>query len=251
MLIERSKIYWDEFGKEMTPTESYLAEYANVYGVSNIHSLFLLYDALKKKYPDSLPLFLFEDIEQCKYTSMHASLSNFSPEEELNEIENFHFILDELNTNELSLSDIETELNFTDNFSNLKKVNEEPFPLFYKRILIKLCPVQSCEYTFAAEPNGYFIGDLQPKENYAIIRHLKKYYQYEYIGIGSVFLLFKSNQPLGIEKGKLLCNELSKLYQFSPQFIESILFEHITSRNYLVLPYADNFEDFISNIYNT
>lgn len=57
MLIERSKIYWDEFGKEMTPTESHLEEYANVYGVSNIHSLFLLYDALRKKYPDSLPLF--------------------------------------------------------------------------------------------------------------------------------------------------------------------------------------------------
>ncbi|HDR1023020.1 TPA: hypothetical protein QB352_002337, partial [Pasteurella multocida] len=79
----------------MTPTESHLEEYANVYGVSNIHSLFLLYDALRKKYPDSLPLFLFEDIEQCEYTSMHASLSNFSPEEKLNGIENFNFILDE------------------------------------------------------------------------------------------------------------------------------------------------------------
>lgn len=249
MLLERAQLSHDIDGKELSPIESYIEKYASAYRIKNISSLFQLYEGLKKKYTNSLPIFLFEFIGQCEYTSMHTTLNNFyrnSPD--YNELQQFKFTLDKLEQSILTIDEIKTELLYTEKFSVLKKVNENPYP-FLDEIKIKLCPTNNSVETFASTPNGYFTGDLQPYENYALIKHLQHSYKYDFLGIGSVFLLFKNNEPLSEKEATLLIQDLSKIYKLESNFIDTVLFEHLTSKNYLLLPYADNLEDFTADLY--
>lgn len=228
--------------------DSYLAKYAHCSQVDNIDDVFSLYDDLKSKFTNCTPLFVFEDIGQAEYTSMHITLNNFylDSEDYIPGTQQFSYNIQKLNETEISLDEIYTETFFAEDFLKLQDVNKNPIALFKYGLDIKLCPTNKSTDTFAALVNGYFSADFQPDENYAIIRKLYSDYKFDFIGIGSVFLFFKAEQPLTNELAKQLCDDLTKVYNFTSEQLQQILVEHLTTQNYLFLPYAENFEDFIS-----
>ncbi|MGC7560183.1 hypothetical protein [Pasteurella sp. PK-2025] len=231
--------------------DSYLARYGHCSQIESIADVLSLYEDLKNKFVDCTPLFIFEDIKQCEYTSFHREIADFSSEkiDDPTCKQQFLYTLEQLNKTKISFDEIYTETFFTENFFKLRDVNNNPIHLFKYGLDIKLCPTKKSTDTFAAMINGYFTGDFQPDENYTIIQKLYNNYNFDFIGIGSVFLFFKVAQPLSKELAKNLSDDLAKIYNFTSEQLQKMLDEHLTTKEYLFLPYAENFEDFISEDY--
>lgn len=245
MKLELSPLY------EGSLEDSYLKGYAHCCQIESITNVLSLYDELKNKFVEYTPLFIFEDIGQCEYTSFHRQISDYSSEEIDDPAckQQFLYTLEQLNKTKISLDEIYTETFFTEDFYKLRDVNNNPVHLFKCGLDIKLCPTKKSTDTFAAMINGYFECDFQPNENYAIIQKLYSDYHFDFIGIGSVFLFFKRIQPLSKELAKNLSYDLEKIYNFTSEELQKILSEHLTTKEYLFLPYSENFEEFISEDY--
>ena len=220
-------------------------------------ALIELYHQLKQQHAPSKVLFLLEDIAQCNYTSMHASMSDELYFDESEYIEDEIIIaniqplavqhyLQQLGKpkNQRVLTDLQHRFELSNEEQQLlQQINAQPQVILDQHIEIKLVNVATEADKFAAKLNGYFECDLKPAESYALIRHLDTQFGLEYIGLGASLLFFIKTSRFDVAKVDELIHSITAIYQFNNNTIE-FLQQHLLQQEHLILPFVESLETF-------
>lgn len=220
-----------------------------------------LYLEIKAKNAPKKVLMLLEDIGQCEYTSMHASMGDglyFDTSEIIEEGEDedisyyntlpfqVKYHIDQLlrSENKVSIRDVHGKFNYSDNdLSVLVKINEQPEKILDEVIQVKLVNSENDHQKFAAQLNGYFSSDLSPFESFSLIQYLDNNFELEYIGLGASLLFFIKKPSFTLDKLDSLFEELDKIYSYN-QETSIRLKQHLSDHNYIILPYVDSLDIF-------
>ena len=236
--------------------------------IENLNSfdeLIEVYQTYKQNNSDKIIILTLDDLGQAEYTSGHSIHSNhldrtegydlsgldkacFEDEEHLGYLstpseffirkENFLKQIKKNGFEEVCKKGLTID---DDEISILEKVNLSPLQYFDEQIILKIIPVEKSYEGILGFPNGYFEGDLNPFENYALAKFLLEKYDFELFGIGASFLGFIRNGRLKEDKAKELITDLSKLYNANKNsFVK--LFDIIQDRNFLILKYIERLE---------
>ncbi|PTV47661.1 hypothetical protein DBL02_04920 [Acinetobacter oleivorans] len=233
--------------------------YATINEINLWKDVVNLYSEIKQNNFPKKVLLLLEDIGQCEYTSMHASMGEglyFDTSELVEDdseaswdntrpLELQHHIEQLLKPeNYIDFNDLSKKLNYSDeDQATLLQINAEPEKILDDVIQVKLISSKTETQKFAACLNGYFSCDLNPFESFILIEHLNQNYGLEYIGLGASLFFFIKTSKFDENKTPQLLNELSKFYQFN-QTTHNQLEQHLSNHEYLILPYVESLEVF-------
>lgn len=243
-------------------TNEHLFESYFIDEINNFSELIDVFNDFRDKYPDKSILLALDDLRQAEYTSTHSIMKNSLDETEgfdlsgldlvcfengehigylstpseffirkenfLKQVSNIHF--SDVCDNRLSIDESEVLL--------LKNINLSPLDYLDKSIILKIVPVDKSYLSLCGFPNGYFVSDLDPFENYALAKFLYEKYGYELFGVGASLLGFIRKEILEKEISQDLISDLSKLYNCTESMLESII-EPIQSRKYMFLKYVE------------
>jgi hypothetical protein len=242
----------------------FLCDAYRIESVDSFTDMIEVYKRLTLENPGHAFLYTLDDINQALYTSGHArenyELDNtdghdlsalnsscfengehigyFTSKEELF-IRRANFLkacesvtIDNVYEKNLCLDD--------ETAAELESANSDVSKLVDATSYLLKVPVQNCYETIIAFPNGYFIGDLNPFENYALAKHLYTEFGYMLIGIGASYLLFyRPEKPDEVRLEKLY-SELVSLYSDDNNAAICAMFDkQIHHRDYLVLKYTE------------
>ncbi|WP_252060969.1 hypothetical protein [Acinetobacter sp. AHP123] len=219
-----------------------------------------LYSEIKQNNFPKKVLLLLEDIGQCQYTSMHASMGDglYFDTSELVEDDSeaswdntrpleLQYHIEQLlkPENYIDFNNLPKKLQYSDeDQATLLQINAEPEEILDEVIQVKLVNSVTETQKFAACLNGYFSCDLNPFESFSLIQHLDQNYDLEYVGLGASLLFFIKTPKFDANKTPQLLNELSNFYQFN-QITHNQLEQHLSNHEYLILPYVESLEVFI------
>lgn len=234
--------------------------YATMSKVNSWKDVLNLYSEIKQKHLPKKVLLLLEDIGQCQYTSMHASMGDglYFDTSELVEDDSeaswdntrpleLQYHIEQLlkPENYIDFNNSPKKLNYCDeDQATLLQINAEPEKILDDVIQVKLVDSKTETQKFAACLNGYFSCDLNPFESFSLIEHLDQNYGLEYVGLGASLLFFIKTPKFDANKAPQLLNELSNFYQFN-QSTHTQLEQHLSKHEYLILPYVESLEMFI------
>ena len=232
--------------------------YATINEIDLWKDVINLYSEIKQNNFPKKVLLLLEDIGQCQYTSMHASMGDglYFDTSELVEDDSeaswdntrpleLQYHIEQLlkPENYIDFNNLPKKLKYSDeDQSTLLQINAEPEKILDEVIQVKL--INSETQKFAACLNGYFTCDLNPFESFSLIQHLDQNYDLEYVGLGASLLYFIKTPEFDANKTPQLLNELSNFYQFN-QTAHNQLEQHLSKHEYLILPYVESLEVFI------
>ncbi|WP_284090662.1 hypothetical protein [Acinetobacter pittii] len=234
--------------------------FATISEINSWKDVLNLYSEIKHKHLPKKVLLLLEDIGQCQYTSMHASMGDglYFDTSELVEDDSeaswdntrpleLQYHIEQLlkPENYIDFNKLSKKLNYCDeDQSTLLQINAEPEKILDEVIQVKLVNSESETRKFAACLNGYFTCDLNPFESFSLIQHLDQNYGLEYVGLGASLLFFIKTPKFDANKTTQLFKELSEFYQFN-QSTHTQLEQHLSKHEYLILPYVESLEVFI------
>ncbi|WP_440206530.1 hypothetical protein [Acinetobacter oleivorans] len=218
-----------------------------------------LYSEIKQNNFPKKVLLLLEDIGQCQYTSMHASMGDglYFDTSELVEDDSeaswdntrpleLQYHIEQLlkPENYIDFNNLPKKLKYSDeDQATLLQINAEPEEILDEVIQVKLVNSETETQKFAACLNGYFSCDLNPFESFSLIQHLDQNYDLEYVGLGASLLFFIKTPKFDANKTPQLFNDLSNFYQFN-QSTHIQLEQHLSNHEYLILPYVESLEVF-------
>jgi hypothetical protein len=219
-----------------------------------------LYSEIKQNNFPKKVLLLLEDIGQCQYTSMHASMGDglYFDTSELIEDDSeaswentrpleLQYHIEQLlkPENYINFNNLHKKIMYSDeHHATLLQINAEPDKILDAVIQVKLVNSPTETQKFAACLNGYFSCDLNPFESFSLIQHLDQNYGLEYVGLGASLLFFMKTPKFDANKTPQLLNELSNFYQFN-QTTHKQLGQHLSNHEYLILPYVESLEVFV------
>lgn len=234
--------------------------YATISEINSWNNVVNLYSEIKQSNFPKKVLLLLEDIGQCQYTSMHASMGNglYFDTSELVEDDSeaswdntrpleLQYHIEQLlkPENYIHFNKLPKKLNYCDeDQATLLQINAEPEEILDEVVQVKLVNSETETQKFAACLNGYFSCDLNPFESFSLIQHLDQNYGLEYIGLGASLLFFIKTPEFDVNKTTQLINELSNFYQFN-QITHNQLEQHLSNHEYLILPYVESLEVFV------
>lgn len=233
--------------------------YATISEINSWNDVANLYSEIKHKHLPKKVLLLLEDIGQCQYTSMHASMGDglyfdtteFVEDDSAASWENtrpleLQYHIEQLlkPENYIDFNNLSKKLSYSDEDQvTLLQINAEPDKILDAVIQVKLVNSQTETQKLAACLNGYFSCDLNPFESFSLIEHLNQNYGLEYIGLGASLFFFIKTPKFDANKTPRLLNELSNFYQFN-QTTHKQLGQHLSNHEYLILPYVESLEVF-------
>lgn len=235
--------------------------FATISESKSLKDVLNLYLEIKAKNAPKKVLMLLEDIGQCEYTSMHASMGDglyFDTSEIIEEGEDedisyyntlpfqVKYHIDQLlrSENKVNIRDLHGKFNNSDqDLSVLVKINEQPEKILDEIIQVKLVDSENDHQKFAAQLNGYFSCDLSPFESFSLIQYLDNNFDLEYVGLGASLLFFIKKPSFTLEKLDSLFEELDKIYSYN-QEASIRLKQHLSDHNYMILPYVDSLDIF-------
>lgn len=234
--------------------------YATMSKVNSWKDVLNLYSEIKQKHLPKKVLLLLEDIGQCQYTSMHASMGDglYFDTSELVEDDSeaswdntrpleLQYHIEQLlkPENYIDFINLPKKISYCDeDQSTLLQINAEPEKILDDVIQVKLVNSKNETQKFAACLNGYFTCDLNPFESFSLIQHLDQNYGLEYVGLGASLLFFIKTPKFDANKTTQLFKELSEFYQFN-QSTHIQLEQHLSKHEYLILPYVESLEVFV------
>lgn len=234
--------------------------YATMSKINSWKDILNFYSEIKQKNLPKKVLLILEDIGQCQYTSMHASMGKglYFDASELIEDDSeaswdntrpleLQYHIEQLLKleNYIDFNKLPKKLNYCDqDQSTLLQINSEPEKILDEVIQVKLVNSETETQKFAACLNGYFTCDLNPFESFSLIQHLDQNYGLEYVGLGASLLYFIKTPEFDANKTPQLLNELSNFYQFN-QITHNQLEQHLSNHEYLILPYVESLEVFV------
>ncbi|WP_447506795.1 hypothetical protein [Acinetobacter oleivorans] len=236
-----------------------LIGYATISEINSWNDVVNLYSEIKQNNFPKKVLLLLEDIGQCQYTSMHASMGKglYFDASELIEDDSeaswdntrpleLQYHIEQLlkQENYIDFNKLPKKFNYCDqDQSTLLQINAEPEKILDEVIQVKLVNSETETQKFAACLNGYFSCDLNPFESFSLIQHVDQNYDLEYVGLGASLLFFIKTPKFDANKTPQLLNDLSNFYQFN-QSTHIQLEQHLSNHEYLILPYVESLEVF-------
>ncbi|MFV5361954.1 hypothetical protein VXO68_12275 [Acinetobacter oleivorans] len=233
--------------------------YATINEIDLWKDVINLYSEIKQNNFPKKVLLLLEDIGQCQYTSMHASMGDglYFDTSELVEDDSeaswdntrpleLQYHIEQLlkPENYIDFNNLPKKLKYSDeDQATLLQINAEPEEILDEVIQVKLVNSETETQKFAACLNGYFSCDLNPFESFSLIQHLDQNYDLEYVGLGASLLFFIKTPKFDANKTPQLLNALSNFYQFN-QSTHTQLEQHLSNHEYLILPYVESLEVF-------
>ena len=220
-----------------------------------------LYQEIKAKSIPKKVLMLLEDIGQCEYTSMHASMGDrlyFDTSDILKDSADddisydntlpfqVKYHIDQLlrSENQVSIYDLYGRFNYSDqDLSILVKINEQPEKILDEVIQVKLVDAENDYQKFAAQLNGYFTCDLSPFESFSLIQYLDTNFDLEYVGLGASLLFFIKKPSFTLAKLDSIFEVLDKIYSYN-QETSARLKQHLLDHDYIILSYVDSLDIF-------
>ena len=199
--------------------------------VAGMDELIAHLDALSAADPEHRYLSTLDDINQCSYTSGHASQDDrlyleepdYEDDDESDEdaleaeheraslqhrvqqlinpalVQNWQQVCGSLCT---SGSDVLALLH----------ANQAPGALLDEVLYVQRVPVAADDLKIAAQPNGYFSADWDTFQNHAIIRHLSTQFGYRFFAMGASWMGFVRATPPSAEQAQRCAAELRELY---------------------------------------
>lgn len=209
-------------------------------------------------FPSQRFLCTLDDVDQCCYTSRHASddarialganvgEDMSSPTEALAARCNvLTHVIERLESSEhrVEWSTLAGSLCCSDqDIRALSEVNDDPDSILDEVVCIQRVPVSREDLLIAALPNGYFEADWNIFQNHALTRHLRDRYSYRLFGIGASWLGFQRDDLLASDDILELISDLQTVYG-SPGSTEAwaALSDVLRLRTTLFLGYTEDF----------
>jgi len=224
--------------------------------LSDSPSLAQILDCLAAHRPSSNHALLctLDDLDQCLYTSMHASgnerifIDDEAEDDEsatdlATRVRRLKHVVEQLQNSEhrIEWTSMHGTLFCNDqDIQTLVDVNESPDSILDETVYIQRVPVQDNDLLIAAMPNGYFTADWDVFQNHALIRHLSSRYGYRLFGIGAAWLGFQRDTP-PVDTAALIA-DLRLLYgSFGTDRSWNALGEILSQRNTLFIGYTEDF----------
>lgn len=217
-------------------------------------------DALRQAQPDFRFLCTLDDLNQCCYTSMHASHDelltvhdadvDYDDPQEVHAIEGRRLahVMAQLDNPELRLdwqSAAGTLCTDVEDIEALVAMNAAPDDVIDDVLYVQRLPVPRDDLLIAGLPNGYFSADWSVFQNHALIRHLAAQYGYRFFGIGASWLGFVRDLPPDAAQADRLVADLAVLYEAGDeaQAAWRALAALLPTRRTLLLGYTENFAE--------
>lgn len=247
----------------ITDAAQELIHFGSLKNILSWQDLINSYQSIQNEYTPKKVLLLLEDIGQCEYTSMHASMrdglyfdeaDNYLSDSKEDGFHAENFRPSEVNYHIEQLSKLENQVHFSElfnkftynshDFDKLIKINQFPEKILDASIKVKLINTAIESHKFAAQLNGYFSCDLNPFESFSLIHHLDQNYALEYIGLGASLLFFIKSKALSNPQINSLMQDLSQLYHFDEKVKEEMK-QLFIEKEYLIIPYSESLDTFM------
>jgi hypothetical protein len=179
-------------------------------------------------FPSQRFLCTLDDLDQCCYTSMHASddariaFGVDAGEDATSHTEAFaarcevlSHVIERLEWSEhrVEWSTLTGSLSCSDqDVQTLSEVNDDPDSILDDIVCIQRVPVTREDLLIAALPNGYFEADWDIFQNHALARHLRDRFSYRLFGMGASWLGFQREDLLADADVLALIGDLQTVY---------------------------------------
>lgn len=221
---------------------------------------------LRRREPAHRFLCTLDDVNQCCYTSMHASEDErLTPDDEGSSAVDFDdplalhghegrrlaHVQAQLDVPALrepwqSLADV--RMSSQADVEALVAMNGDPDRVLAHDdvVYVQRVPVPRDDLLIAGLPNGYFSCDWNVFQNHALIRHLETAHGYRLFGIGASWLGFARVQAPNAAQARRLVDDLAVIYPSDEAAaVDSwnALASLLTGRRTLLLGYTENFAE--------
>ena len=109
-----------------------------------------------------------------------------------------------------------------------------------KDIALMSVPVTCGADALAVLPNGYFTGDLDPMQNYALLSLLEKRHALSLFGIGASTLGMWREEPLGGDEAASVASTLCAIYFDRPEDVEGAFARLLTGKREVLYRYTES-----------
>ncbi len=217
-----------------------------------------LLDALelvRMDHPDARILGTLDDLGQCAYTSMHATLGlvDADGEHDPDDAAATHHAENATVSRIAALLDSpsarvpwdalrDTRNASEDELTALVTANRSLDRVVDDVVLIQRVPVDRDDLAIAGIPNGYFADDWSTYDNHTVIRRMATH-GYRHIAIGASLLAFARPTAPTPEQAAALVTDLTHLYGSPTSIAWHELAVQLPTQRELILGYAENFAD--------
>ncbi|MFF0613540.1 hypothetical protein ACFYUD_33235 [Nocardia tengchongensis] len=227
--------------------------------VDSFSELLTVLDSLRGKHAPARLLCSLDDVDQCQYTSIHASFDDRLGYEE-HEYEEGDFtaahhadnaridriaaVLDDpdLRVDWEALVGTRNGDGAEADFKALVEVNRQPDRAVDDVVVVQRVPVSRDDLALAGIPNGYFDGDWDTFQNHAIARRMAGH-GYRHIGTGASLLGFARPTAPTYEQAQAVVADLASLYGASDSSAWSELATIFCGQRVLLIGYTEDFAD--------
>lgn len=188
-------------------------KYLRLHGWTNPDELLGWRDRLRAANPTLQTLFILDDEDQASYQSSHATSDLWlTGEEDLSE---FSAIMVAWLRSELDDATLELDSKLTgigDRDINLLHSLEDYDTVFPSPLGCLLVESVDPSMAIAALPNGYFLGDLTPAQNYLLAEQLRAQFGLEVFGLGASFAAFCRPEVLSTAEAAAVVGSVKDMY---------------------------------------
>ncbi|MET0288895.1 MAG: hypothetical protein ABW178_04650 [Pseudoxanthomonas sp.] len=226
-------------------------------GVTSLEPVLACLAQQREADPSARFVCTLDDIGQCGYTSMHASMNERIDLEEgdvddetptathARSLQRLAHVASQLDAHahRVDWTALAGTLACTDeDIQALARTNVAPDVVLDDEVHVLRVPVDRDDLVIAGLPNGYFRFDWDIFQNHALVRRLQNVHDYRLFGIGAAWLGFFRAQPASAAAAERLMADLRLLYgpAGSAQAWETLAMA-VRRRCTLLLGYTGNF----------
>jgi hypothetical protein len=209
---------------------------ARLTGHTTFADLLAALDELRAEHAPARLVCTLDDVDQCAYTSGHASLDD-------------RFAGDDIAA---ALDDPALRVGWdalpgervggAADVATLVDVHRDPDRVLDELVLVQRVPVPRDDLVIAGIPNGYFEADWDTFENHAIVRRMAAH-GYRHFGIGAALLGFDRPAAPTAAEARAVVADLVHLYGAPDSAGWSELAALLTGQRLLFLGYTEDFAD--------
>ncbi|MFD3703205.1 hypothetical protein ACFWUP_08680 [Nocardia sp. NPDC058658] len=211
-------------------------------------------ELVRMDHPGVRILCTLDDLGQCAYTSMHATLGLVDDDgtDHDDPVASHHFdnnavariaaLLDNPAARVPWEALRDTRNASEDELTALVTANRSPDRVVDDVVLIQRVPVDRDDLAIAGIPNGYFADDWSTYDNHTVIRRMATH-GYRHLAIGASLLAFARPTPPTPEQAAALVTDLTHLYGSPTAIAWHELAVQLPTQRHLILGYAENYAD--------